>query len=56
MHNDQDDMGTTDYMVNVYRRLGAPDSVLTATMTTPSASIHPLTRDEYAAWNATIIP
>jgi hypothetical protein len=56
MHNDQDDMGTTDYMVNVYRRLGAPASVLDATLNTPSKDIHPLTPDEYAAWNAKIIP
>ena len=53
---DQDADDITQYCVNVYRRLGAPDSVLTATMTTPSASIHPLTPDEYAAWNAKIIP
>ena len=53
---DQDADDITQYCVNVYRRLGAPDSVLTATMTTPSASIHPLTLDEYAAWNAKIIP
>ena len=52
---DQDADVMTQYCVNVYRRLGAPDSVLTATMTTPSASIHPLTPDEYAAWNAKII-
>jgi hypothetical protein len=47
---------STQYCVSVYRRLGAPESVLNATMTTPPESIHLLTPDEYAAWNAKIIP
>jgi hypothetical protein len=46
----------TQYAINVYSRLGAPNSVINATMTTSSDSIHWLTSDEYAAWNAKIIP
>jgi hypothetical protein len=46
----------TTYAVRVYQRLGAPQSVIDATYATPSADIHFLTRDEYAAWNAKIIP
>jgi hypothetical protein len=46
----------TQYCVSVYRRLGAPESVINATMATPPESIHLLTPDEYAAWNAKIIP
>jgi hypothetical protein len=54
-NDDQADNGTR-YMVNVYRRLGAPASVIDATITTASSDIHWLTRHEYAAWSATIIP
>jgi len=53
-NDDQADNGTR-YMVSVYRRLDAPASVIDATITTASSDIHWLTRDEYAAWNATII-
>ena len=53
--SDADDI-STQYCVSVYRRLGAPESVINATMATPPESIHLLTPDEYAAWNAKIIP
>jgi hypothetical protein len=53
---DTDAEDVTTYAVRVYQRLGAPQSVIDATYATPSTDIHFLTRDEYAAWNAKIIP